>query len=288
VFVSLFNFNIGKITNTKQSKQKIKKLLIILLISILTALINPNGYKILLYPFENMQDTLMLTVITEWHSPDFHTPEGLLIFVFLSIIVTVFATTKKEIKLIDFLLVGAFTYLSLKSIRQVVYLSIVAIPIIVNYLPQLLKIKSDKTIGNTIIVLFVFLFSVFFVITGFFSPQIEVGRFPSEQAMQKIEEIAPKRMLNNYDWGGYFIKNLNKKKIYPFIDGRADIYSKYTLQDYTNLMYLENGWEKIIDKYNFDCIVVATNSSFTRETAKLPNWEIKYSDELTTILTKTK
>lgn len=288
LFVSLFNLKIGKITNIKQENKKTNKLFLILIISILTALINPNGYKILLYPFENMQDTLMLSVITEWHSPDFHTAEGLIIFIFLSVIVTALVTTKKEIKLIDFLLIGAFTYLSLKSIRQVVYLSIIAIPIIINYLPQLFKVKSDKTIGNTIIASFVILFSIFFVFTGIFGPKIEPNLFPSEQAMKKIEEISPKRMLNNYDWGGYFIKNLNQKEILPFIDGRADVYSKYTLQDYTNLMYLENGWEQILDKYNFDCIVMTTNNLFTREVSKLSEWEINYSDELTTILIRKK
>ena len=278
---SLFNIKFLNFENKKLNKDKSIKLLSILFICIITALINPNTYKILLYPIENMQDTLMLSVIAEWHSPNFHTIDGLMIFAILAIIVLIFTITDKKISILDFLLVGAFAYLTLKSIRQVVYLAIIATPIMLKYMPQTVKLKSNKTFGNTIIILFVILFCIINMLTVSQLPIINQEMYPSATVIQKLEEINPERVLNNYDWGGYLIK---ESKIKPFIDGRADVYSKHTLADYTSLMYLNDGWEKILEKYDFDSIFMQTNNMFTREVSKLSNWEVYYSDPLATIL----
>lgn len=286
IIIPTFNFKFLKFENKKMTTIYYKKLIIIFLCCICTALINPNTYKILLYPFENMQDKLMLSVIIEWHSPNFHTFDGFMIFLFLAIIVTIIVSTEKKINLLDFILLGAFVYLSLKSIRQTVYLSIVSIPIIIKYLPHKLNVSNIKKISYTFIVFILSILCLSYVVIESQKPIIDTKEYPSEISMQKIETLAPKRMLNNYNWGGYIIKQLHNKNIYPFIDGRADVYSKYTLSDFTKLMYLSKDWEKILDKYEFDCIFMDTNNMFTREIKKLNNWEEFYSDDKTTILVK--
>ena len=55
-----------------------------------------------------------------------------------------------------------------------------------------------------------------------------------------------------YDYGGELIYN----DIDVFIDGRADLYSKYNYEDYLNISYLEQDYVKLINKYKFDYFLV--------------------------------
>ena len=71
LFFSIREFKIGNIQKDLLSKEKLKKLAIICLLTILTICINPYGFKMLLYPYSNMLDTTMLASIVEWQSPNY-------------------------------------------------------------------------------------------------------------------------------------------------------------------------------------------------------------------------
>jgi len=47
----------------------------VILLSILASLLNPNTYRMLLYPFGTLGSQAMQRYIQEWHSPNFHRPE---------------------------------------------------------------------------------------------------------------------------------------------------------------------------------------------------------------------
>lgn len=55
-----------------------------------------------------------------------------------------------------------------------------------------------------------------------------------------------------YDYGGELIYN----DISVFIDGRADLYSKYNYKDYLKISKLEGNFNKMIEKYDFDYFLV--------------------------------
>jgi hypothetical protein len=57
------------------------------ILCILAVLVNPNGIKMITYPFETLSSYSMQNYIQEWFSPNFHLPEwqplALLIFLLL-------------------------------------------------------------------------------------------------------------------------------------------------------------------------------------------------------------
>ena len=55
-----------------------------------------------------------------------------------------------------------------------------------------------------------------------------------------------------YDYGGILIYN----DIEVFIDGRADLYSKYNYKDYLDISCLRGDYPKLIEKYDFDYFLV--------------------------------
>ena len=70
-----------------------------------------------------------------------------------------------------------------------------------------------------------------------------------------------------YNYGGILIYN----DISVFVDGRADLYSKYNYKDYLNISKLNGDYPKLIEKYDFDYFLVSTNCPI--------NTYLKYSDK---------
>ena len=67
-----------------------------------------------------------------------------------------------------------------------------------------------------------------------------------------IKKEAPERLYNFYDYGGELVYN----GILVFIDGRADLYSKYNYEDYLDISLLQGDYVQLINKYDFDYFLV--------------------------------
>ena len=61
-----------------------------------------------------------------------------------------------------------------------------------------------------------------------------------------------------------------------FIDGRADLYSKYNLDDYSKISTLNGDYVELIKKYDFDYFLVMNNYPI--------NTYLKYSQEYEEVL----
>lgn len=287
IFNSL-NFKIGRLESIKLPNKKLKALFIVLGVSVVTALINPYGYKMLLYPFENMADNLMLSSIVEWHSPNFHTPEGLVVFIILSIPIVITLVSNKKLSLYELALMGAFALLSLKSIRQITYFAVATLPISLYHMPKFNFAKARETkinyYANLTVVCFIVLLFAFNLFSTFKEP-VNIEQYPHE-AISAIEEYKPKRMLNHYNWGGFLIYNLYEKDIHHFIDGRADIFSPTIMEDYSKIHLMSENWEDSFEKFDFDSVLFPTNSLLIKYLINTGEWEVEYQDGFSTFLVK--
>ena len=91
--------------------------------------------------------------------------------------------------------------------------------------------------------------------------------FLDDKVISILKEKKPERLYNMYNYGGILIYN----DILVFVDGRADLYSKYNYRDYLNISKLNGDYPKLIEKYNFDYFLVSTNYPI--------NTYLKYSDK---------
>ena len=254
LIVGLKEFSILKIYNKGLTSLQIKTLLKVILLSLAVMCINPHGINILSYPYINMNNSYMLSIIYEWKCPDLKSISDLPIFINIFIIVCTLFFTKKEIDFYDFSLIGAFIYLSLKSIRFSILLYIVASFIIFKYIDKRVYNKKLENISYKIILCLGSLFILFYIIC---IPTIipePLVRCVSDSIIETVKDEQPKRLYNDYDIGGYLIY----KDIKVFVDGRADMYSDYNLRDAVNLEQLKDSPKKIINKYNFDLYITNT------------------------------
>ena len=101
----------------------------------------------------------------------------------------------------------------------------------------------------------------------------------STKIISYLKDVKPKRLYNYYDYGGYLIYN----NIEVFIDGRADLYSKYNYEDAYRLSKLSGDFQKIIDKYNFDYYLVNKNSGLSNYLKLSNNYDLVMSDKKVSI-----
>lgn len=271
LITGLFEFKLGRLVGHKLSKKQIKTLIIVSILSVLTIAINPHGIDMIIYPYANMQDSFMLSIISEWRCPDLKNIGDIFIFIEMFIILLPLLLGKDDLDLTDLGFIGGLVYLTFKSVRFSILLYIISTFIIFKYIPQSKDERDFKQFSLVFGVLGVLLFGI--SSTGL----AEVLNEPlkpllSDEVIEVIKEKNPERLYNDYDFGGYLIYN----EIKVFVDGRADMYSKYNLKDAVNLSKLDEGAEEIIDEYNFDLFVIYKKSPL--------NYLLKNSEEYNLIL----
>lgn len=283
ILSGLFNFTFFKIKAEKLPMYKIKCLIINLALSIGTAIINPKGIKMLIYPIMNMSDRLMLTTIDEWRCPDLKDIPDLPIFLAIGVVIIIFIIIKEEIDLFDIIISIAFIYLTLKSVRFVALLVIAVTPIVLKYVPKGKDTDIIKVLKYPFI-LIIIIMAIFNcnIIKSLNKCSIDTKYLPSEKSIEFIKKEKPARMLNSYTWGGYLIY----KNIPVFIDGRADLYSKNIYPDYIHIDYIRNDFKSLLNKYEFDVIMYPKDSKLNLYLSDSKDFKLIYSDSITVIYTR--
>ena len=70
LIASAFRVQLGRVYSERKTKGQICKLLLVTVLSIAGIMVNPIGYRALVYPYINIGNTLQMSVISEWQVPD--------------------------------------------------------------------------------------------------------------------------------------------------------------------------------------------------------------------------
>ena len=230
---------------------------------ILAALANPNGIKIILYPFQTLTSPSMQMLIQEWFSPDFHQmmwqPFALLILV----IIGAGMVSRKPISPTNILLSLVLGYSALRSMRNVPLFAIAIIPVLSDQVGSLLKLPTDQRapsrlfrIMTSILILgMVLVTSLRIIQVVREQPITEADNFPKASVDWLLANRPKGSLYNSYGWGGYLIWRL-----YPiyqvYIDGRADVYGDKFIFDYTGIYHLENNWENQLIDHSIRVVLI--------------------------------
>lgn len=246
--VGLFDFNYIKIEAKRMKKGQLLKYFLVGIICCFSVLINIHGFKMFIYPYQNMVDKTMINNISEWRSTSLNDPIHYIYILELVFIFLVMIFSKKKFRFIDFVMFFISAYLGLKSIRFWFYTYIIANFYIFYYID---KRKIDKGTGVGICLLSV-LFVIIFVIRIDRIINVDYHYLLSKNDISEVKRLNAKRLFNMYDYGGDLIYN----NIDVFIDGRADLYSKYNYKDYLKITNLDGDYISLLNKYNFDYMIV--------------------------------
>ncbi|MEW6572121.1 MAG: hypothetical protein AB1374_00575 [Bacillota bacterium] len=264
------------------------KLALILLLCLLAAALNPNGFGLLLYPLGTVGDKLMTDNIQEWLSLDFHDLYAQLFLVYYLSVFAAMVITTCRIRVTDLVLYLLFGAAAFVHGRFAAYALLVGGFVLARYLRPSLDIKTDLTRLKAVLVPVLLVFYAV-VLAAKAPPQSKIDYRFTDKEDYPVEAVAflkdnplDGKVLNNYGWGGYLIWNLPQEKV--FIDGRADVYMKKVFGDYITITRLRPGAAELLEEYNIKYVFMPAGSPLVQALTLSPRWSVLYEDQTATIL----
>jgi hypothetical protein len=261
--------------------------------SALTALANPNGFHILVYPFQTLTSPSMQQFIQEWFSPDFHQSQWQpLAWFFLALIGTTLLA-RRPVPLSRLMLTVFFGYAALQSMRNVPLFAVAAIPVLAEQLTSFFGTRTQVQAMprftrwlNPAIVVIAFLLAGFqFLSTVSGQTLSERENFPAGAADWILENHPSGNLFNTYGWGGYLIWRLYPG--YPvYIDGRADLYGDDFIYDYVGIYQAGAGWQAKLDAAQVDTVVIEKGEPLANAMAESPLWIVAFQDDASIIFVR--
>ncbi|HOO68519.1 MAG TPA: hypothetical protein PLC53_04040 [Bacilli bacterium] len=219
LFLKIFKIKYERWSSNLLDKKQVKTLLVVLGLTLISTCINPIGYELLIYPFTNMADTNMIDYIVEWQSASFHGILGLYIFIMIAAPVFNMIVTKKKFKFHEVALLLLMFYMALKSQRFIGMFGIYSTWLVGKYIflddnfYETIKRpfkKFEKIIKYGFICLLILItaFVGYKQISNF--KIIDNDGFYSDAAIEKLIELQPERMYNDFGAGGYLLYKLSE------------------------------------------------------------------------------
>ncbi|TLN11838.1 hypothetical protein FDZ74_10455 [bacterium] len=258
--------------------------------SLLAALINPNGIRILTYPFETLTDPAMHAFIQEWFPPDFRELMWLPLALLIAALVISSIRGHHTRSISQILLVLIFGYLALRSMRNVPLFVVVAVPVLAGQIDSFLgaklaQLKANKQfnwINLVVSGLLIIVVALRFQQQAGDQAQAEAKDFPKQAADWILDHRPTGNMFNAYNWGGYLIYRL-----YPdfpvCIDGRADLYGPAFFSQYAGTYLAKPGWEETFTRENIAYVLVEPTSPLAGSLRQSAGWDIPFEDEISVI-----
>jgi len=278
---------------------QVRDLALALAASVIASLLNPNGYRMLWYPFETLGSQAMQQYIQEWASPDFHRPEYWPLAVLLLGGAATMAFTRRKCDITEMLFFFGFGFASLLSARHIPLFAVIATPILTRYAAQVRvgRWHWDLTspplprppsrvlviVNWMLILLFALGGGVWVVDVLLKNRDVEARHYPLA-ALEYIEThgLADKRMYNSYNWGGYLLWRGYR----VFIDGRADVYLDDFMNEYMLAYQLRGDWRRPLDRYDVDYVLIESGASLEALLEASQEWTRVYRDDSAVIFTR--
>lgn len=297
------NFAISLFGNGKKKEEanrKTKNYFYIGLACLVASLINPFGYKILLFPFNLIKENFLMAHIGEFMPTNMQEPLPFKYLFFFSMGVMIFINNKKNI--IDAILFILFSYMALYSVRYTTLFAIIMAPILLRRLDGFimgsnnLKIlwfkKRSNNITQTDRKAKGFIWPVSIVLTvavlagnGFIKYDVDPRRHPVDAVKFLLKEPIKGKMFNNDEFGDYLI--YAGYPIYKVhFDGRSDMYGADYAKEYLKVVTLQKGWEEFLEKKGIGWVFYNSNSVLARWLYEKKEWQLIYSDGVADIYLK--
>ena len=135
------------------------------------------------------------------------------------------------------------------------------------------EVKKIRGFTSSLIILSIFFISIFLCHNSI-SPNQYNGNI-STDALSILKKAKPKRLLNEYKFGGELIYH----DVFVFIDGRADLYSGTIYNDYLSIINFKKEAISLIEKYDFDYYLISDKCSLYTYLDNSDQFDLIYSDK---------
>jgi hypothetical protein len=306
VFGFLVLVAFGVEAQIKRQYNQLKKLTVVGIACVIAALINPFGYKLLLYPLNIFKNYGYLIVenqsIKFLENINFGNGLHFSLFKIIAgaVIVSFIAVAIKNWRKVDvaFLILtlasGYLAYSAIRNFPSFAFFALAALALnIYLFWPKQIHIAYQAALSVVFFVIVIISFRQQYLEFLAIRPVLGWGLLPAVQSSVeffKANKIGGS-VFNNYDIGGYLIFNLYPQMV--FVDNRPEAYSVDFLQNvYIQAQQNQEVWKKLDEKYNFNSIFFAWHDytpwaqTFLVSKVKDPAWAPVYVDSYGLIFLK--
>jgi hypothetical protein len=284
-------------------------------LSAVAALATPYGYRLYGHLWRYLTDAKLLSTISEFQSPNFHSLDGRLIEILLLLGAIAAANAVRRRRFVEVGLLVLWGHMTLQSERHVTLAVVMLAPVIAEQFSALISESADRlaaarnqasrafraardwyrevmAIDRQLTGAFasgaVFVFIIAMTAGGWagkLAPErFNPNHFP-EAAADFILRTKPEgNMYSSDQFGGYLIYRLHPQ-FKVFVDGRSDFYRQGSvLDDYDRIVTIKPQWSELLEKYDIRWMTLRRDEPLALIAIASGRWRSVYEDTVAQIL----
>lgn len=272
---------------------KIRKLILIALLSLLLLPINPLGLEVFAVPFDTIGISELREYIQEWQSPDLSQPFTWGFIILLLLLFGGKFASRRRLDWTEAILVVGTLCLALLSGRNLPLFAIAAVPIATCHIDEALtrrgwSIQRRPREGSRRVVINLALIAL---VAGGALMRLEYVsdehtvkaavslNWPVNAIHYLNANADAGNLFNSYNWGGYLIFAARKHPV--FIDGRTDLH-RNLLPDYVAALD-GRAWRAVFEKWDIGVALIESNSGLAAQLEAEADWRLDYADDLASL-----
>jgi hypothetical protein len=289
----------------------------------LATLANPYAAGIYNYFFVATNDPIARALNIEWQAPTIYDGTGILFYSNVVIFAASLYISRRRLRPTEILLVAAFGYLSLTSLRNVIWWGWVTAPMLATNFAEIGAMRAARRAERAALagppqapsaeagaqaprraelpalnwVIAVMLLGGAFIFTPLWrpaNPLVPEKSKPTLAADTPVEitrfvaQSRPPAPLFNYmEWGGYM-----EWELYPqykmFIDGRFEARQVQVWKDYLSVSRARTDWQDTLRRYGVNTLVLNKefHTDLIRTVRQEGGWQKAYEDKMGVVFTR--
>lgn len=302
-FVMIAAFVLGEVTDSafnigdaRVPGHKIRKLIVITLLSLALMPFNPLGLDIFIIPFETVGISGLRQYIQEWQSPELSQPFTWGFVILLLLLVAAVWASRRRPDATECIFLGGTLCLALLSGRNLPLFAIAAVPITTLHFdeamarrgwsfPRRTREQPHRVVINLILIALVAFGLILHL--KYVSDENTVAaavsqNWPVEAVRQLNASALTGNLFNNYNWGGYLIFSARQHPV--FIDGRTDLH-RDTLADYVSALDAQ-GWRAVFEKWDIGIALIDSKSDLAAQLDATSAWRRRYTDNIASVFVR--
>jgi hypothetical protein len=273
---------------------RVRRLALLLVGSLVVCAINLNGPSIILYPFGTLGSAAQQSLILEWHSPDFH-DWSVRVFGTMLLSLTALIVANRSIRLRDAALVLVTVVLSLQSVRHIALFVAASTPVWINQADMLVARRRSRPrrrqnlppVGMRVVSWLALCGVVLGVYIGSrLLPSMQTREdslfyaqdFPVCAARWLAADPLPLHIFNQYGEGGYLAYRLSAHGDRVYIFGDAALMGDDLLYSYGDVESVTPQWDTILRNAGTDIVLFDTNAPLSNVMLHASDWVQVYRD----------
>ncbi|MCU1371979.1 MAG: hypothetical protein JWO77_3173 [Ilumatobacteraceae bacterium] len=232
--------------------------------TLLGGLLNPLGWRLLVFPAQLLQRRDAFAHTLEWQSPTFSgLDERLFLIQLLIAVALVVSRNRRWRSILPVLVFGA---LSLQASRNIVHASLIMVPAVTAAAAGLGTIdgRTARRVLRPVQIALVVLF-VLVGLVGLQRPDADLSGYPVDSAawMREHDLLGPRdRVLTRDFVGNYFELRYGPDQVKVFFDDRVDMYPTRVIDQYEDVRSEDGDREGALEAIDPSAVLWDTDSPF--------------------------